>query len=883
MKANYEFSNLCGTVYRQGNILFTPDGNSILSPVGNRVSVFDLVKNTSRTFSFENRKNISVLALSPNSRLLLSIDSDGRALLVNYRRGTVLHHFNFRVPVVDAQFSPDGAYISVTHGSHVQLWRTPNHLLREFAPFELHREYTGHHDAVLSITWSADSKYFLTTGRDMTARLYTVDPVEGFRPRTFAGHRDPVIQAFFSADNKTIYTVSDHGAIFTWRAKADENGKDDDAMSEDGTSLTLAEPILAHVRWGIAEKHFHNMDHHTLIVSAAFHSPSDLLVLGLSSGVFGLWEMPSFTPLHMLNVSQERISSLAINASGEWLAFGAAKLGQLLVWEWQSESYVLKQQGHYFNMNTLSYSHDGQHVATGGEDGKVKVWNASSGFCFVTFSEHTSSVSSVEFARQGQVLFSASLDGTVRAFDLVRYRNFRVFTSPTPVQFSSLAVDPSGEVVAAGSQDNFEIYMWSVQTGKLLDVFTGHEGPVATLAFSPTGNQLASGSWDGSVRLWDLYGRSRAVEPLQMGANVLAVAYRPDGKELAVATLDGQLTFFHVEDGKQVGLIEGRKDISGGRKTDDRTTAANNSGSKHFNSLAYTADGQNVLAGGNSKYVCLYDVRERVLLAKFQISQNLSLDGTEEFLDSRKVTEAGNIDGIDRQGEASDLEDRLNPRLPGAQRGDMGKRRYRQEARTMCIRFSPTGRSWAAASTEGLLIYSTDESIAFDPFDLDIDLTPQSLLEVLAQHEYLKALVMAFRLNEKPLIQRVYESIPPSDVRLLARQLPMVYVPAMLRFVADHIERSPHMEFDLVWVNALLAAHGRELRDHSNEYASVFRAMHKGISDFERMIGKLCDDNMFSLQYIIDQSHAKNTGHPNGKVPSLDMEIEVASEVSASA
>lgn len=39
-----QFSNLIGTVYKQGNVLFTPDGNSVLSPVGNRVSVFDLVK-----------------------------------------------------------------------------------------------------------------------------------------------------------------------------------------------------------------------------------------------------------------------------------------------------------------------------------------------------------------------------------------------------------------------------------------------------------------------------------------------------------------------------------------------------------------------------------------------------------------------------------------------------------------------------------------------------------------------------------------------------------------------------------------------------------------------------------------------------------------------
>ena len=69
-----------------------------------------------------------------------------------------------------------------------------------------------------------------------------------------------------------------------------------------------------------------------------------------------------------------------------------------------------------------------------------------SGFCFVTFSEHSAPVTAVAFLPSGSVVVSASLDGTVRAFDLVRYRNFRTMTSPHPVQFVSLAVDPAGEV-----------------------------------------------------------------------------------------------------------------------------------------------------------------------------------------------------------------------------------------------------------------------------------------------------------------------------------------------------------------------------------------------------------------------------------------------------
>jgi len=620
---------------------------------------------------------------------------------------------------------------------------------------------------------------------------------------------------------------------------------------------------------------------------------SNLLVVGFSTGIFGLWEMPGFSNIHTLSISQEKISSVAISPSGEWLAFGARKLGQLLVWEWQSESYILKQQGHYFDMNTLAYAPDGQTIATGGDDGKLKVWSTHSGFCFVTFSEHTAPISAVSFAKHGHVLFSASLDGTLRAYDLVRYRNFRTFTSPSPIQFSCLAVDPSGEVVAAGSTDSFEVFLWSVQTGKLLDVLAGHEGPVSSLTFSPSGaNQLASGSWDRTVRVWNVFGRSRAVEPLTLSSDVLAVTFRPDGKELAVSTLDGQITFFDVQQGKQTNLIEGRKDVSGGRKADDRVTAANNASGKSYNSLAYTADGRCVLAGGNSKYVVIYDVREGegVMVKKFQISENLSLDGTEEFLDSRKVNEAGiNVDLIDGRGEESDLEDRMDLTLPGASRGDMSKRRYRQEARTKCVQFSPTGRAWAAASTEGLLIYSLDETVSFDPFDLSIDLTPQSILSVLSSREFLKALVMAFRLTEKPLIQRVYESIPRGDIRLISRQLPVVYVPQLLRFVADHLERSPHLEFDLVWVNALLMAHGRYLRERSGEFASVFRALQKGLTDFEQSISRLyvlsganlvkvsylfmlsrCDENTSILSYLIDQSKIRQTTeneiHVDGKL-----------------
>ena len=57
-----------------------------------------------------------------------------------------------------------------------------------------------------------------------------------------------------------------------------------------------------------------------------------------------------------------------------------------------------------------------------------------------------------------------------------RYRNFRTFTSPRPTQFSCVAVDSSGDIVSAGAQDSFEILIWSMQTGRLLDVRAASPG-----------------------------------------------------------------------------------------------------------------------------------------------------------------------------------------------------------------------------------------------------------------------------------------------------------------------------------------------------------------------------------------------------------------------
>ena len=308
-------------------------------------------------------------------------------------------------------------------------------------------------------------------------------------------------------------------------------------------------------------------------------------------------------------------------------------------------------------MACVSFSPDGTSIATGGQDGKVKLWTSLSGFCYVTFNEHTASVSAVKYSiGKNNVVFSASLDGTVRAYDTTRYRNFRTFTSPRPAQFCSLAVDVSGDLVAAGASDVYEVFLWSVQTGHLLEVISGHEGPVSGLGFNPSpasgASQLATVSWDKTLKVWDsLDTTSSNTETVEILSDATAMAYRPDGFQVAVATLNGQITFFNPVSGQQSGNIDGRGDLDVGRLDTDLVTPKKTR--VFFTTLAYSADGNFILAGGQSKTICIYHVGETLLVRKFEVTQNRSFDAMDDVISRKKISEFGNL---------ALVEDREDPR-----------------------------------------------------------------------------------------------------------------------------------------------------------------------------------------------------------------------------
>lgn len=112
------------------------------------------------------------------------------------------------------------------------------------------------------------------------------------------------------------------------------------------------------------------------------------------------------------------------------------------------------------------------------------------------------------------------------------------------------------------------MFVWSLQTGRLLDVLAGHQSCVSGLSFGPGAESvLVSSSWDKTCRIWNLFAeKGGGREALPLAADGLAVQFRPDGQEFAVATLDGAIVFFEPRTSTQVGSVEGKGHLTYGTR-----------------------------------------------------------------------------------------------------------------------------------------------------------------------------------------------------------------------------------------------------------------------------------------------------------------------------
>jgi WD40 repeat protein len=289
--------------------------------------------------------------------------------------------------------------------------------------------------------------------------------------------------------------------------------------------------------------------HSGSVNSVAYSPDGQLLVSGSSDLTIKLWR-PDGTFIRSLvvpyNVSAELfdVRSVAVSPDGKLLAVGVQLLngishtftGGVQIWR-MSDGVLVQTLGGYGSgdstatgVNFVTFSRDGQYLATGSQDRLVKVWRMANGTLVTSRSDHTQRVNAVAFSPNGQWLASASDDMTAKLYRTSDWGVERTLTGHTQTVLS-VAFSPDSLRLATGSWDQ-TIRVWNIPDGTLF--FSLPNGSnVYRVAFSPGGKTLASGARDGSIKFWDPERGVLVDTFLGHTASVMTLAFAPDGGTLA--------------------------------------------------------------------------------------------------------------------------------------------------------------------------------------------------------------------------------------------------------------------------------------------------------------------------------------------------------------
>ncbi|KAL2809542.1 WD40-repeat-containing domain protein [Aspergillus granulosus] len=274
-----------------------------------------------------------------------------------------------------------------------------------------------------------------------------------------------------------------------------------------------------------------------LYSSALMFSPTNSINRTLSENELSIWsQLPRVekswnAEIQTLEGHTDFVQSLCVSPDGQQLASGSED-GTIKLWSSATGQLQQTISGHSSGVGSVCFLDDGRLVS-GSSDGILKLWNTTTGELEQTFEGHNSWIRALCFSQIVQKLASSSEDGTIKLWDPTISKPIQTLEGHSgPVGFIFFA--PDGQQLVSGSEDQ-SIKLWDLSTGKSSQILESHSGSYSSVCFSPDGQQLASGSDDGTVTLWIPTACTLRSATKAQSREVRSVVFSPDSQKLALA------------------------------------------------------------------------------------------------------------------------------------------------------------------------------------------------------------------------------------------------------------------------------------------------------------------------------------------------------------
>lgn len=426
----------------------------------------------------------------------------------------------------------------------------------------------------VSLVLSPDGKRIAgccVTRGDETVRIWDIAGNNTSPIQALEGFTTDVLSSVFSPDGQKLALATTHGIIRVWDIAASTCTQTIEtyarslsalAFSPDGkriasvcgkNSRTLR---MWDVATGDCMPTFY--EHSDMIESIAFSPNCKIVASGCRDGTIRIWDLATNTCVQFLRGHTDDVTSMAFSSDGERIVTGSDDR-TLRIWEVQPDTTAAVSrtaEKHKAPIMSVTLSPDKQRIAAVSHDKLIQIWDATTGAALHRLEESADMVYSVKFSPDGQKIASSatSSDGLIRIWDSVTGDCIQTLQGHR-AQIEAVAVSPDGQQVTSAADKTIRIWNTINSSSSPSSSFCpsspsdyevepfmsrlseGGQNQITTVAFSPDGRKLVSGSFY-DVRVWDattgdclqiLKGHSREVD---------AVAFSPDGCKLASATYD---------------------------------------------------------------------------------------------------------------------------------------------------------------------------------------------------------------------------------------------------------------------------------------------------------------------------------------------------------